>query len=217
MKSLFIDCSKKNLSLALISNENVIYKSTINSYSKHSNHLMNEIVKLFDITNNKVSNIDNIIVINGPGSFTGVRIGVTVAKTLSWSLNKKLYQVNALDALKAGIDNDIVICVIPDKPTDSYVGLYKDNISVLEYLPLSSNLFEVSNKNITIISMEVNDYVNALKEKLIVNNSVNVNIIKDYNYLSVTNYALSVGDINPHLAEPIYLKKIDVEKRINDN
>ena len=55
-------------------------------------------------------------------------------------------------------------------------------------------------------------YFNELYDRLSVNNNVNKFIIEEYDYLKIINFALSKGNINPHLAEPIYLKKIDAEK-----
>lgn len=215
MKTLFIDSSRKSLSVALAEEDKLLFVSNVNSYSKHSNFLMNEIKSILSKSNLKIYDIDNIVVLNGPGSFTGIRVGVTIAKTICWTLSKKLYQLNNLEALKVGINNDVVISVIPDKSSNSYVGIYNLNDSVEDYLWVDDELFNIENKNITIVSMEENDFVNSLKEKLSVNNNVNVNIIKDYDYLKVINYAFLKGNINPHLAEPIYLKKIDAEKKQN--
>ncbi len=215
MKTLFIDSSRKSLSVALAEEDKLLFVSNVNSYSKHSNFLMNEIKSILSKSNLKIYDIDNIVVLNGPGSFTGIRVGVTIAKTICWTLSKKLYQLNNLEALKVGINNDMVISVIPDKSSNSYVGIYNLNDSVEDYLWVDDELFNIENKNITIVSMEENDFVNSLKEKLSFNNNVNVNIIKDYDYLKVINYAFLKGNINPHLAEPIYLKKIDAEKKQN--
>lgn len=215
MKTLFIDSSRKSLSVALAEEDKLLFVSNVNSYSKHSNFLMNEIKSILSKSNLKIYDIDNIVVLNGPGSFTGIRVGVTIAKTICWTLSKKLYQLNNLEALKVGINNDMVISVIPDKSSNSYVGIYNLNDSVEDYLWVDDELFNIENKNITIVSMEENDFVNSLKEKLSFNNNVNVNIIKDYDYLKVINYAFLKGNINPHLGEPIYLKKIDAEKKQN--
>lgn len=89
MKNLFIDSSRKSLSVALSSSDKIIEISNVNSYSKHSNFLMNEIKRILDKFNLVPNDIDNFIVLNGPGSFTGVRVGVTIAKTIAWTLQKK--------------------------------------------------------------------------------------------------------------------------------
>lgn len=217
MKTLFIDSSRKSLSIALAKEDKLLFVSNVDSYSKHSNFLMNGIKSILEKSNLKIYDIDNVVILNGPGSFTGIRVGVTIAKTICWTLSKKLYQLNNLEALKVGVNNDIVISVIPDKATYSYAGIYSLDNSLEDYLSIDSELLKLENKNITIVSIEENEFANTLKEKLSINNNVSINIIKDYDYLKVISYAISKGNINPHLAEPIYLKKIDAEKKKNVN
>lgn len=212
MKTLFIDSSRKSLSIALAKDDELLFVSNVESYSKHSNYLMNEINNILNRFSYTPNDIDNFIVLNGPGSFTGVRVGVTVCKTLAWALSKKLYQLNNLEALKVGIKSEAVISIIPDKKDYSYVGLYSDN-EILNYTNIDDDIFNIKNKSITIVGMEDNEFINNLKEKLSTTNNVIVKIVNDYDYLNVINYALSKSSINPHLAEPIYLKKIDAEKK----
>ena len=94
MKTLFVDSSRKSLSVALALNDELLLVSNVDSYSKHSNYLMNEIKRILEKFNLKPNDIDNYVVLNGPGSFTGVRVGVTVCKTLAWTLSKKIYKLN---------------------------------------------------------------------------------------------------------------------------
>ena len=213
MKTLFIDSSRKSLSIALANENKLLFVSNVNSYSKHSNYLMSEIASKFKNIGHSINDIDNIVVLNGPGSFTGIRVGVTIAKTLAWALNKKLYLLNNLEAIKADIENEIVISVIYDKSSNSYVGIYSNHLKIEDYLSLDSDLLNINNKNITIVYMEENEFVSNLKTKLGINNNITLKKIEEYNYLKVIENAMRCGDINPHLAEPIYLKKIDAEKK----
>ena len=80
-----------------------------------------------------------------------------------------------------------------------------------------SDKLKFNSKNITLVSMEDNEYLQSLKDMLQTSNKVNVKIINDYDYLKVINYALSKQCINPHSLVPIYLKKIDAEKKKNEN
>lgn len=214
MKSLFIDSSRKKLSVILYNNDTVEFSSDVESYSKHSNYLMNEIKRGLDLTNTQISDIDNFIVLNGPGSFTGIRIGVTVAKTLSWVLNKKLFVLSNLEALTPGINDDIIISVIYDKDDNSYVGIYHGGTKTEGYLSIDDDLLNIKDKNITLVSLDKNNYLLKLYDLLNKeNNKVSLNILEDYDYNKVINLALSKNNINPHLAKPIYLKKIDAEKK----
>lgn len=92
MISLFLDtCSAK----LIVGVYNGIDPIVLN-IEENDNHLSERILPLIDNTlkqaNKKISDINNIIVVNGPGSFTGIRIGVTVAKMLAWCGNIK-YQL----------------------------------------------------------------------------------------------------------------------------
>lgn len=211
MKTLFVDSSRKKLSIALADNNELLLVSNVESYSKHSNYLTNEIKKILNKFNLEPNDIDNYIVLNGPGSFTGIRVGVTVCKTLAWTLSKKLYLLNNLEALKIGIKDDIIISVIPDKRDASYIGIYGNDVVIEDYINIDSD-FNLADKNITIVSLENSEYLKSLSEKLSLNNKVKIKILNDYNYMDLINYTLLRESINPHIAEPIYLKKIDVEK-----
>ena len=214
MKTLFIDASKKSLSIALKASDELLFISNVDSHSKHSNFLMKEIDNILNKANFDIKDVDNIIVLNGPGSFTGIRVGVTVAKTLSWTLNKRLYVLSNLEALKVGLYNDVVISIIKDKNDYSYVGIYENNNKIIEeYLSIDDEKLNIKNKNISLVSFEKSAFLNSLKEKLEKNNSVKITILEDYDYEKLISYTLSKDSINVHSAKPIYLKKIDAEKK----
>ena len=86
MITLFIDTCTEVLNVALIKDGIILGSSTISS-SEHSKHTMPEIEKLFKNNNINPKSVSKIMVTNGPGSFTGIRIGVTIAKTYAWACN----------------------------------------------------------------------------------------------------------------------------------
>ena len=101
MKSLMIDTSNQMLSIAI--NEDKVLLAEINTNVKvnHSETLMIYIDDLFKAARVKKSEINRIIVARGPGSYTGVRIGATVAKVLATTLDIPLYSVSSLFAMYA--------------------------------------------------------------------------------------------------------------------
>lgn len=101
MISLLIDTSNKPLSIAINEDNKCIAEINVNVKKTHSETLMKYLQDLFNYSNVNKHNIDRIIVARGPGSYTGVRIGVTVAKTLAFSLDVDLYSVSSLFVLAA--------------------------------------------------------------------------------------------------------------------
>ena len=76
----------------------------------------------------KPADIEKIVVAKGPGSYTGVRIGVTIAKTLAWTLNIPLVGISSLEVLAAGVGRYFNGCVSPlfdARRGQIYTGLYQ--------------------------------------------------------------------------------------------
>ena len=207
MKTLFIDSTRKSLSVALASEGKLLFVSNVNSYSKHSNFLMNEIKNILEKENTDIYEIDDIVVLNGPGSFTGIRVGVTIAKTICWTLSKKLYQMSNLKALEL-CSEDYVIPVITDNKTNGYVRIDGKDY----YANINDNIFNIEGKNINLVCMEESEFTSALLDRLKEHNEVNVQLIDDYDYIKIIDVAHEDGDINPHLADAVYIKRIDAEK-----
>ena len=114
MLSLLIDTSNRPLSVAL--NRDGFTLAEINTTVKktHSATVMDYIDKLFKMTELKKKDVDRIIVAKGPGSYTGVRIGVTVAKTLAYALGTELYSVSSLFVVAASCSKEGIVAPLFD-------------------------------------------------------------------------------------------------------
>ena len=100
MKTLYIDTSNRALSVA-VADEVLLAEININVSGTHSEALMPAIDQVLKLAKLDKSRLERIVVANGPGSYTGLRIGVTVAKTLAVSLNIPIYTVSSLLVLGA--------------------------------------------------------------------------------------------------------------------
>ena len=105
---LSIETSTKVCSVCLSENDNIIIKKELYEANSHATHLTVFIQDLFnDIKEYKISDIDAVAVSSGPGSYTGLRIGVSVAKGICYALSKPLIAITSLEALAyAAIDNE---------------------------------------------------------------------------------------------------------------
>lgn len=101
MKVLAIDTSNDVLGVALADETKVIGEYVTNLKKNHSIRVMPAIEKIMADCDMKPADLDKIVVAKGPGSYTGVRIGVTIAKTMAWSLGIPLSGVSSLAVLAA--------------------------------------------------------------------------------------------------------------------
>lgn len=179
MYTLFID-THQNTKLALYNNDillNVVESNEI----RQSTIIIPLLNNLIDSADIKLKDINEILLVNGPGSFTGVRLGVTIGKTLAYALNIPIKCINAIE-LKAVMDDFKNTCYGIKDAKGFYLGeLKEDNIN-LSYV----NNSDVLKKNIT---TDV-----------------------EYNYEKIIKYKTLLKPINPHLVNPLYVKKIEVEK-----
>ena len=101
MISLLFDTSNQALSVAINRDGDLVSEINTNYKKTHSETLLENISKVLEIADVKKSDIERVIVARGPGSYTGVRIAATVAKTLAKGLNIPLYSVSSLFVLAA--------------------------------------------------------------------------------------------------------------------
>jgi tRNA threonylcarbamoyladenosine biosynthesis protein TsaB len=115
MKILAVDTATKSCSVAVIDEESVLAESTIINDQTHSRHLLNVIDIVIGEADLKISQLDGFAVSIGPGSFTGLRIGVASIKGLAFSLNKPVVGVSSLETLAFQcIPQPYLICPIID-------------------------------------------------------------------------------------------------------
>lgn len=116
MKVLALDSSATSASVALVDNEFILGEFYINTSLTHSQTLMMMIKSLLDNTKTNVEDIDAFAVSVGPGSFTGVRIGVSAIKGMAYALNKPCIPVSTLYAMAFNLSGlgDSLICAVMD-------------------------------------------------------------------------------------------------------
>ena len=128
MTILAIDTSNNPLGVALVDEDKVLGEYMTNLKKNHSIRIMPAIQTLMNECEKEPKDLTKIVVAKGPGSYTGVRIGVTIAKTLAWSLNIPLVGVSSLEILAAGIGrhfNGYVSPLFDARRGQVYTGLYR--------------------------------------------------------------------------------------------
>ena len=131
---LSVDSSSKCATAALMSDDLLLAEYTINNKREHSVLLMGIIQKLLDDSGISIDDVDGFVVSKGPGSFTGLRIGMATIKGLSFGSNKPYVSVSTLEGLAYSISSfDGIICPIMDALRENvYTAIYRSNNGKLE-------------------------------------------------------------------------------------
>ena len=128
MKILAVDTSSKLCSVAILEDKNLIKKLELDNGITHSETLMPLIQQLLNECSLSLNNINLLVSDIGPGSFTGIRIGVSSCKAFSDSLNIPCVGISSLEVLAYNIQNDGIICSTIDcKNNNCYFALYELN------------------------------------------------------------------------------------------
>lgn len=123
MKLLAIDTSGPVCGVAILTDAGVAYECAVVNKLTHSTNLMSMIEAAFAATGLTLSDMERIAVVTGPGSFTGVRIGVSTTKGLAHGAGKPCVAVDALEAMAAGAGEfNGVICPIQDARAGQVYG-----------------------------------------------------------------------------------------------
>ena len=124
---LGIDTANTPLSVALVKDGELLIEETSAMAINHSLRAMPAIEELLEQAGLAPADIDAIAVSEGPGSYTGARIGVTIAKTLAWTLGKPLVGVSTLKALAANalFFNGLVCPIVDARRGNVYAGVYQ--------------------------------------------------------------------------------------------
>ncbi len=127
MNILAIDTSNLPLSIAVVNDDKVLGEWTLNVERNHSIRLLPAIRTLLEEVRLTPKEIDLFVVARGPGSYTGVRIGVTTAKSLAWAVSKPLVGISSLEALAHQIPlfNGVIIPLFDARRDRFYTAGYE--------------------------------------------------------------------------------------------
>ena len=130
MYTVLLDSSNTNLSVGLARDNLLLENISYEAWQQQSEYMIPELNKLLEKYQVQNEEISAVMVAKGPGSYTGVRIAITIAKTMAVALGCKLYAVSSLRVQKDGKNPSI--CLINARSGRSYIGVYEDKGVLLE-------------------------------------------------------------------------------------
>lgn len=221
MNVLAIDTSNQIMGVAIVKDNILIGEFVTNLTKNHSVRLMPAINQLMDDTSMKPDQLDEIVVAKGPGSFTGVRIGLATAKAMAWSLGIPIKGVSSLETLAyQGSFFPSYICPFFDARRGMvYTGLYQWNNNKIDLIDEEVNLpmdewlnhLAEEKKQVLFLSQDIELYRIMIKEKL-----GDLAIIPDSSFQLAKPSHLAVAakykDVDDtHSLTPNYLRLVEAE------
>jgi len=203
MISLFLDTCNHKIIIGLLKDNKLVDSINFVNDNNLSEKLLPSIKTILDNNCIDKKDLDNIYVSIGPGSFTGIRIGVTVAKTIAWALKIKIIPISSLEVMASTSESYYICPIIDARRGFVYSGLYDNKLNNIiedKYINLDELLINLDKDNVEFVSYD--DIVDGIEP--------NPNIEK------IVNKHCDDKGINPHSVNPIYLKRTEAEEK-NDN
>lgn len=183
MYKLFLDTHSEKVTIGFIKDEELFVR-TVESSKNHSEVCVPLLKEMLGEKKITLKDFDEILVVNGPGSFTGIRIGITIAKVIACSLNIKIKAISSLVCYLVSDDNKDEKTSVIEENNGFYYSIMKDNKILKE------------------------DYSDDIDKLSAMNNIVN----NDLDILKIYEYSKNIGYENPYTISANYIKKIEAEK-----
>ncbi len=219
---LLLETATSSCSVALSENGKIIAVKEANERNIHASHITLFIDELMLNAGKKYTDLKAVAVSKGPGSYTGLRIGVSTAKGLCYALDIPLLGIDTLDAMASGLlaqsdiqECDLLVPMIDARRMEVYTGIFQKDLEVLE--PVNAKIVDLSSfdqfegKKLVLFG----DGAAKFKELFSGQNNIRfidfINSAKDLNVIAWKKYRNNETE-NVAYFEPFYLKDFLVTK-----
>jgi tRNA threonylcarbamoyladenosine biosynthesis protein TsaB len=219
---LLLETATSSCSVALSENGKIIAVREANERNIHASHITLFIEELMIQTGKKYSDLKAVAVSKGPGSYTGLRIGVSTAKGLCYALDIPLLGIDTLEAMASGLlskmevqQSDLLIPMIDARRMEVYTGIFQKDLKVIEQVNAkivdASSFDQFSDRNLILFG----DGAGKFKELFSGQNNIRfidfTNSAEDLNFLAFRKFNDNETE-NTAYFEPFYLKDFLVTK-----
>lgn len=209
MRILYLDTSSSFLYCGLVEDNKLIFEEKKLLSKDMSKYSLITIKEKFDEFNISTDFVDKIILVNGPGSFTGIRIGATIAKTYAWAKQIPITTITSLEAMALSCteNSNLIVPIIDARRGFVFGQIFDSDFNAViepKYISLEFLKTEVS-KIDSSVAFVSNDSFDFEVAKYV------PNILK-----IVTKYKDKPG-VNPHSIDAFYLKLTEAEEKLNAN
>lgn len=206
MRVLYIDTSSSYLYSAIVEDDKLIASVSEEYGQSLSEIALPKIVEMFNENKLSPKDVDKIIVVDGPGSFTGIRIGITIAKVYAWSLNIPITTITSLEAMSiSSKEKKNHVPMINARRGYVYTAIYDENQKVIhkpEHIKWDDVEKEIHNlDSVEIISNDEFDW--------------DVETVPyQPDFIKIVETFKDKEPMNPHAVNPEYLKLTEAEEKL---
>lgn len=198
---LVIDTSSSHVTVSILNNNTIVHEFK----KKIDNDIASKIMSIINMelteSNMDIKDIEKIFVVNGPGSFTGVRIGVTIAKTIAWALNIKVVPLSSLELMATTpFTKKFIVPLIDARRGNVYAGVYDKDLNTI----VDNKLISISE----ILRFETLDYEFVSYDEIKGIETVKPNT----DVLKIVSKHIDDEGIIAHELKPNYLKLTEAEE-----
>ena len=201
---LLVDTCTSNINISILNNKKVICEYVDYINSDMSSKILPILDNLLKEKKLELKQIDKIFVVNGPGSFTGIRIGITICKTIAWALKKDIITLSSLELMASTeTEKKYLVPMIDARRGNVFSGIYDTELNCIKEDRLISinELISDLNDNYELLSYD-NFNINNLR-------------VPKPNVVKIIEKHLNDTAINPHNINPNYLKLTEAQENLN--
>lgn len=215
MKILAISTSSDTCSVSLLEDDKCIKELNIQNEKTHSEKLMPLIDELFTSTNLTLKDVNLIACNNGPGSFTGLRIGIATVKALAEVQGIPVIGCSSLDALSYNVKNSEYICSLLDARNNQvYCAIYNSNHELIsDYMADDiNNLIQIFTQynSIAFVGDGFSNHQDLFSQAEVYNNTI---YSKNIGICGYKKFLLGKAT-TPDLLSVMYLRKSQAERML---
>jgi len=201
---LLIDTSTSNITISILKDHEIICEYANKIETDMSSKILPIIDNLLKENKLELKQVDKIFAVNGPGSFTGVRIGVTICKTIAWALKKDIITLSSLELIATTwTEKKYLVPMIDARRGNVFAGIYDKELRCIKEEQLIS----------------INELVNGLDNdyELLSYDNIELNNLKipKPNVLKIIEKYKDETTKNPHNVNPNYLKITEAQENLN--
>ena len=203
MRILLIDTTTSFVTVSIFNNNEIVYNFREQIKDDMSSKLIPIIEEGFKQVDFSLKDIDKILVVNGPGSFTGIRVGVTVAKTIAWALKKDIIPISSLELIATThTSKKYIVPMIDARRGNVFGAIYDKDLNPV----ISDQLINLH---------DLTDGLDDDYEFISYDNIAIENVVKpDIDIIKIINKHINDKKVNPHKLNPRYLKMTEAEENL---